>query len=266
MNIKEELCVGFCSGLDVRKSKAGLVIGTPFERGDGDRIGFYLTQRADGAWRLEDDGIACASLIASGVDLLNGERAAEFGRMLASAAASFDPDSLFITSDWLAEEDVVPTALRFVGLLMRISELQMLHPDKIGSTFKDDVKTAISRHFAGSADIAWDAPVSENMKDFIADALVNHAGTSAAIFIASTDTRIYEAVMARALSKAAQRDTHIKFIAVLESERSKSITVKAQQRARNYLDASPSFQGDVGGAMSRIADLLNLPPSPSPVH
>ncbi len=266
MNIKDKLCAGFCAGLDVRPVKSGLVIGTPFERGDGDRIGFYLAQRADGEWRLEDDGMTAASLIASGVDLRHGERAAEFARMLTSADAAYDPETLLITSKWLTDGEVAHAALRFVGLLMRVYELQMLHPDKVENTFKEDVKAAISQHFGKTTSVVWNCPVSDTMTDFIADAIISHHGKNAAIFIANADTRIYEAVMARALSKAAQRDGHIKFIAVLESERSKSISLKAQQRARNYLDAAPSFAGDISGAMSRIADILNFTPTEARLH
>jgi len=54
----------------------------------------------------------------------------------------------------------------------------------------------------------------------------------------------------------------LRVAAVLESERTKGLSMKAQQRARNHLDAAPSFQGDIQGAMDKLAELA----APSVLH
>lgn len=266
MNLKAQLCASFCEGIEVQQVKAGLVVGTPFERGDGDRIGFYLVPGVDKRWRLEDDGMTVASLIASGVDIQSGERSADFKRMLSVSNVVFDPDSMLISSEWLEEKDISAASLRFVSLLLRLPELQMLHPDKISDTFREDVRNEISKYFGSERSLSWDAPVSPKLNDFQADAVLTDGNCQVAIFIATSDTRIYEAVMARALHKVDRSDVSIRFAAVLESERPKGISIKAQQRARNYLDAAPSFRGDALGAMARIADLIPKRNPISPLH
>lgn len=255
MNIRDTLCAAFCAGLQIHKVPAGLAVGTPFDRGDGDKIGFYLIKGPGNTWRLEDDGMTVAMLVASGVDIETGERAVEFERMLAVASAVYDREGGDVHTAWLASEDVPAAALRFTSLLIRVMELNMLHPEKVAHTFRQDVLAALHQRFDHRADVEEGTSVLPELREFQADAMLNMAGAEPlAVFIATSDARIHEAVAARALARYQFRRP-LRVAAVIDGERSKYITVKAQERARNYLDAAPSFIGDEAASMTRIEEM-----------
>lgn len=257
MNIAEGLCRSFCEGVEVHAVPAGLAVGTPLVKPDGDRIGFYLINGNDGTWRIEDDGLTVPLLISSGVDVRTGERSSEFEEMLALAGATFDGEEGELHTDWLPSESIPRAALRFASLLLRLCDLAMLHPDKVQRTFKEDALAAIRQTFAGRAELEEDTGVDRRLSDFKADAVLRHPGLPAlAVFVATSDNRIYEAILARSLAKL--NGIPLKVAALIESERRSSISAKVQQRARNYLDASPSFEGDRDGAMRKLAETIGL--------
>lgn len=204
-------------------------------------------------------------LIASGVNVESGERSGEFGRLLNEAHAEYDPTSGTIRTSWLQGTEIAGAALRFTALLIRVFELRMLHPEKVASTFREDVIAAIRDRFEGRVEIDIDAPVAPELAEFVADVVLTSPDSEpVAIFIATGDTRIYEAVMMRTIARY-RLQKKVRVAAVLESERPKGVSVKAQQRAHNYLDASPSFSGDQAGAMTRIEEMLIGSP-PAPMH
>lgn len=260
MNIADGLCRAFCEGIEIHNVPAGIAVGTPLVRPDGDRIGFYLIQNEAGLWRIEDDGFAVPLLVGSGVDIEEGERSAEFSDTISQAGATYIDGEL--RTGWLAEDAVPNAALKFTSMLLRIYDLVMLHPDRVRKTFMQDAMLAIREAFNGIAQISESAPISSGLDDFKADAILQHAGLpSLAVFIGTSDNRIYEAILARQLAK--QFGHKIKVAALLESEKPPGITLKVQQRARNYLDASPSFFGDKEGAMQRLIETLGVETLPS---
>lgn len=256
MNLRDKLCAAFCESLQIHEVPAGLAVGTPFDRGDGDKVGFFLIRGPNGQWRIEDDGMTVAMLSASGVDVGSGERASEFQRMLMASGASYDAESGELHTAWLRDEDIAAAALRFTGLMVRILELQMLHPAKVANTFREDVLCALRRQFQDKPVVIHeDWPILPDIREFLADAvLVTPNRNSLAVFIATSDARIHEAVAARTLAK--YRFNHaVQVATVIDAERSKYISIKAQQRARNYLDAAPSFVGDEVGSMLRLEEM-----------
>jgi len=255
MNLKEQLCAAFCAGLQIHEVPAGLAVGTPLAKGDGDLVGFYLISGKNGLWRVEDNGMTVAMLTASGVDVESGERAVEFNRMLAEAGAAYDAEHGELHSDWLEPEAIPAAALRFSALLIRVVDLQLLHPDKVANTFREDVLAALHKRFDDRAVLEEDTSLLPELREFQADAVLTAAGADPlAVFIATSDARIHEAVAARALAKY-QFHRAVRVAAVIDAERSKYITLKAQQRARNYLDAAPSFVGDEAASMTRIEEM-----------
>jgi hypothetical protein len=260
MNIADELCRTFCKGIEVHSVPAGLAVGTPLVRPDGDRIGFYLVRGEAGSWRIEDDGFTVPLLIGSGVDIQEGERAVQFEQMLEMAGATCDDGEL--RTNWLAENAIPDAALRFTSMLLRLCDLAMLHPDRVRRTFKEDALAAIRKTFEGLAEIEEDAPVAARLSDFKADAVLRHVGfPPLAVFVGTSDNRIYEAILTRQIAKL--NSIPVRVAAILESEKPPSVSLKVQQRARNYLDASPSFAGDPEGAMNRLLETSGIEVAPS---
>jgi hypothetical protein len=136
----------------------------------------------------------------------------------------------------------------------------LLHPDKVRRTFKEDAIAAFRKYFDGIASVEEDRPVAYAVSDFHADILLNFANSAPlAVFIATADNRLYEAMLARSLARNMMLDVRV--AALLETERGSTISTKVQQRARNYLDASPSFKGDEQGAMGKFAEMLGMSPT-----
>jgi hypothetical protein len=90
--MKDELCRAFCNEISVKEVPAGLAIGTPFRRGDGDRVAFYVVRDAalPGLARLEDDGETIPYLEACGVDFGTQTRMKAFESLLSEHAAEYD--------------------------------------------------------------------------------------------------------------------------------------------------------------------------------
>lgn len=255
MNVREELCAAFCAGLQIHEVPAGLAVGTPFDRGDGDKVGFFLVRGAENLWRVEDDGMTIAMLVASGVDITAGERAIELQRMLIAAGASYDSENGELHTGWLEDGEIPAAALKFTALMARILELKMLHPMKIANTFREDVMAALYSRFNGRAVINEDVGVLPEIHEFLADAVLSAPGVDPlAIFIATSDARVSEAVAARALARY-RYGRKVQVATVIDGERSKYISLKAQQRARNHLDAAPSFIGGEEASMVRLEEV-----------
>lgn len=254
MNVKDALCRAFCDTVQVNEVPDGLAIGTPFARYDGDLVGFFLIRGADGLVRIEDDGMTLPGLIASGLDLSRGSRAQELEGMLKSAGAVFDQESCGIYTPWMQEEEIAGAALRFTSLMLRISDLQMLHPDKVTNTFYDDVMGDIERRFASKVNVVEKSPITADLPDFVADAIITGpGGPPLAVFVAVSDARVFDAVMGRTLARHVH-NVPVRVAAILEQERGSRLSLKAQQQARNYLDASPSFRAP--GAMIRLEEMV----------
>ena len=143
--MKEELCRAFCDGLTVTEVPAGLAVGTPFRRPDGDTIGFYVVgPDATGRYHVEDDGFTMANLEALGADLETATRADTFHALLREYGAVYEEALGTLASGPLAQSEVAPAALRFAALLLRLQDLAFLTPERVASTFREEAVRAIS--------------------------------------------------------------------------------------------------------------------------
>ena len=138
---KRTLCEAFCGELEVTDVPAGLAVRTGFQMKSGDAIGFYIVRAAfdRSQYRVEDSGLIVPELESCGVDLDRGTRADAFKRLLAEHEAEYDVDTFEIRSQWVSEADLPEVALRFISLLLRIQDLELLTPGQVESAFREDV-------------------------------------------------------------------------------------------------------------------------------
>jgi hypothetical protein len=255
--IKEELCEAFCGELEVRTVPAGVAVRTGFYANDGDAIGFYVTRHPerDGYYRLEDSGLIIPALEAAGVNLDSGARAEAFSKLLKEYHAEFDDDSFELHSGYVSQDDVAGEAMRFIALLLRIRDLELLSQETVKSVWSDDAEAALKKHFAGKAPVEFHVPVSEQFPDFIVDAVIRpHTGDPVAVYFATSDSKVDEAVMLWMEKRWSKQS--IKVAVLLEKEKPPQIGGRSLRRAMNRLDAIPTFRGDEFGAMTRIGDLV----------
>jgi hypothetical protein len=254
--IKDELCEAFCGELEVRNVPAGLAVRTGFYAGDGDAIGFYITRHPEQEYysRLEDSGLIIPALEAAGINLESGVRAEAFKKLLKEYHAEFDEDTLELHSGYVSQNDVPAEAMRFIALLLRVRDLELLSQETVKNAWSEDAEAALKRYFENKASIEFRVPVSPELPDFIADAVIRpRFGDSVAVYFATSDSKVDEAVMLWMEKRWAKRN--LKVVALLEKERPPQIGARALRRALNRLDATTSFRGDEMGALMKIGDL-----------
>jgi hypothetical protein len=256
---KEMLCEAFCQDLDVASVPVGLVVRTGFMARDGDAIGFYLTRHPQlpGQWRVEDSGLVIPMLEAAGVNLESGARAQAFHRLLDEYSASFDADALELHSEYVAEQDLPAEALRFVALLLRVQDLELLSTESVASTFRDDVVAALDRHIAKHASIAYKVAPHESLREYEVDALISYEGNALALYLGTSDERVNEAVILR--MEISQRKSEIKVALMLEREKPSQINNRSLRRAMNRLDATTVYRDVEFGSLSRLAAMVGVP-------
>jgi len=251
MNIQQALCDAFCDGITVSSVPAGLAVSTSFEDASGDRIGFYLT-RHGAQWRIEDDGSLVPTLVATGVNVFKGTRAHLFKTLLTQGRIEFDEETSELRTPLLNDEDVPSAAMRFVALLIRVASLSTTHPDKVSANFRDDALSRINKDLGGSFEIKVDEPLNEALAEFDPDVLLLSTNkVPVAVFIASSDPRIYEALLMHVTAEKEKQA--VKVVTLIDREGSKLTSKKLRQRARNHLVAAPEFYGAEGEAIARLA-------------
>jgi len=255
---KQLLCDAFCQDLDVSHVPAGLVVRTGFMTRDGDAVGFYVTRHpADSQlWRVEDSGLVIPMLEAAGVNLDSGARAIALHRLLMEYGAAFDDEAMELHSEYVSEADLPSEAMRFVALLLRVQDLELLNTETVASTFREDVVADLDRLIAKRATIQYRATPHRLLKDFEADALIQKGGTTLALYFATTDERVNEAVILWMESK--ERSAGLKVALMLEREKPPQINNRSLRRAMNRLDATTVYRGDEIGSMSRVASLVGM--------
>lgn len=250
--MKTELCRAFCDEISVKEVPIGLAISTAFRRSDGDAVGFYVVRDKSraGFARLEDDGTTVPYLEASGVDFETQTRAVAFQELLVEYDAEFDDDEAVIRTRTMRENDLPRAAMRFVALLLRLSDFLLLRQEHVESAFKEDAAKRIKEAVGDKARIEENEPVSARLKEVTPD-LVLRAGSRnpVAVFLANSAQRVNDAIFLQmaALYEAKQP---VSVIALLERET--SISRELRQRAANRLTTLPVYTGDEEAAIQRI--------------
>lgn len=252
---KEQICEAFCSDLVVTDVPAGLAVRTSFMASDGDAIGFYVTRHPSDQtkFRVEDSGMVIPMIEANGVNLDGGPRALAFHRLLEEYGASYDPEAMELYTEYVSESDLPAEAMRFVALLLRVQDLELLTQENVENTFKADVSEELRRVFDGKAALTFHAPPTLGLAEFEADVVINSENNpTLAVYVATTDQRVDEAVMLWMENRF--KKAGVKVALVLEKEKPAQISNRSLRRAMNRLDATPVFRGgDVQAAMERIA-------------
>ncbi len=250
--MKEELCKAFCNEVSVREVPAGLVISTPFRRSDGDAIGFYVTRTDSlpGMMRLEDDGETIPYLEACGVDLETQTRAKAFESIMMEHEAYYDKDEAIIHTQYMRETDVPRAALRFVALMLRLSDFILLSQEHVESSFREDAVKRIREVIGDRAAISEAEPVSPKLAEVTPDLVIRGPGrTPVAVFLGQTVLRVYDAVLLQ-MAALYEAKEPLAVIALLEAE--SSVSREMRQRAANRLAAVPVYKGDEVAAIQRI--------------
>ncbi len=250
--MKQELCRAFCDEISVREVPTGLAVSTAFRRSDGDAVGFYVVRNQDapGLAHLEDDGETIPYLEAAGVDFETQTRSKAFEAILSEYGADFDQDEAVIRTDEMPERDLPRVAIRFVQLLLRLSDFLLLTQEHVESAFREDAKRRVREAVGDRAEILDDEPVSPRLREVTPDMVLRaHGRDPVALFIAQSAQRVNDAIFLQ-MAALYEAKEPISVIALLEAEI--SVNRDLRQRAANRLTAVPVYRGDEEAAVHRI--------------
>lgn len=249
--MREELCNAFCNEISVKEVPAGLSVSTAFRRTDGDPIEFYIAKGpATGLARLEDDGKTVPYLEACGVDFETQTRAKAFETLLIEYGAEYDSAEAVIHTPFMRDAEVPRAAIRFVALLLRLSDFLLLTQEHVESTFKEDATKRIKDAIGARAVVSEGEAVSERLKEVTPDLVIRPPNRApVAIFLGQSPQRVYEAIF---LQMAALYEARMDVAVVALLEEESSISREMRQRAMNRLAAVPVYRGDEDAAIHRI--------------
>ena len=250
--MKEELCSAFCQELEVVKVPAGLAVGTAFQKSDGDNVGFYVIGPDEaGMYRVQDDGTTVPYLEACGADLGIEARAEAFNAILTEYGVTCDEATYEITSGSIPWASVPKAGLKLVAALLRLQDLVLMTRERAESTWVQEAKRDIEQAAAGRASIEYDAPVSAELSDYPADAVLRAQNRPpVAVFFGTGDSKVYEALL---LQSGARYEYRIDVQVVVVLEKDNGVTKKARLRADNHLIV-PRYRGAERDAIGRIIE------------
>jgi hypothetical protein len=248
--VKDQICRAFCSDLSVREIDSGFAISTPYDDVYGDPIGFYALAKEGDEYTLIDNGSTMAFIEAAGATVGSGTRHEVFNSLLAEYGANYNEDRGELSIPSVLLTDVPKASLRFMALLLRLKDLLLLTRERVESTFREDVITALREKLRDAAVISEDEAVSERLLDVIPDLVLRAPNRDpVALFIATSDQKVSEAIY---LQMAAQHEAKTPLIVVAMLEHEGSVKGPLRQRADNRLDAVPRYRKDEHQAIDRV--------------
>jgi hypothetical protein len=252
--MKDALLEAFRHDLTVVPVPAGLAVGTAFRKSDGDAIGFYVTgPDANGLYRVQDDGATVPYLEACGADLGTSSRAEAFRDILDEYELAYDESTLEIASEPIPKADVPKAGLRLVAALLRLQDLLLMTRERAERTWVDEVKRDLERQArAFDFTIDYDAPVSKELGDYPADAVLKSSGRPpVAVFWGTNDAKIYEALLLQAGARYEAR-TDVQIVVILDKDT--SVSKKARVRADNHVIV-PRYLDAKRDAVARVVEV-----------
>lgn len=255
------LCEAFCRDVAVRKVPRGWAVQTPFDSASGDALGFYLVCDSQNFYHVEDDGTSVAFLEAMGINLRSGTRAEAFNALLREYKISYDQQSGELRSRGVDESEIGAAALGFMAMMLRLQDFSLMHPVTVGTTFKEDARSAIEGRFSRIAEVRHEEAIGGKFENYVADAIVMVKGRQpVAIYYGTANDKVNEAVILwMEVHHVVRAGPQV--VLLLETPQPRGITGRALARAHNYLDAIAVFRGEEASAVERIARCVDEAPS-----
>ena len=244
MNVLKDICGTFCDGLGLREVPIGYAIQTPLRSPDGDAIAMYVRRSKDmpGLVRLEDDGGTIAALQEEGFGLDSEQRHEEFQAMLTEHGALFDEAEYVIHTEYMSEERVAAAFLKFMSLLLRVSDLRLLSRERVRDTFKADVQAFVEETFNSLAKVERDVPPGSALSDYVPDVVVRGPSATLAIYAGTSEVKALEAfVLWQELLR--QGVTDIQPMVVFETAKPGQVKARTMSRLMNSDVALASMEG-----------------------
>jgi Domain of unknown function DUF1828 len=250
VNLKKAICEAFCSQVEVSEFAGGYAVGTPYFAKDGDRVGMYVMGTNGGPYRIMDNALTVSFLESAGATLENAHRREIFVNLLSEYSAQYNEEDGELYIEQVSESVLPKAVLNFTALLLRVNDLSWLSSEKVRSTFKEDVKNALSARIGQSVKMTENEPVTEALKDITPDLSFYPLNREPiALFLVANDARLWEAIHLKMVATHEQKSP-LSVVAILEKEN--SVTTKVRIQADNRLDAIPRYGDEKKAAIDRV--------------
>jgi hypothetical protein len=257
--VKQEICQAFCDSVTVTELPCGFGISTTLFEIEGDPAGLYAVgPDRSGRWKLEDAGRLLPALIASGYDISTESRKAALAGILETADAQFDDEALEIVTGPISKADIPKRAIQLLVALARVSDLVRMTTERVRSTFKEDVRAALTSMLPTNVEIHERAAATETSADLHADLVLRQIGrVPVALYLAQNDLSLVEAMLLRSET---QGSVGVRPLVFAMLEREKDISRHTRTRAANRLDAVGIYEGDEKQAVARVVEFVTNAP------
>lgn len=173
----------------------GFAIKSPFDWFMGEPITFYARTQ-DGRARFEDSGVLVADLEGMGVDFDSESRREVLHTLLKEYGIQFDEEESMFVTNWTPPSRLGAEATNYLAFLNRVQDLLFLNKQRVKSTFKEDLLSAIEERFEGEATISQNESPIAKLPQSTVDILVTfHEGNKLAIFPATSELKAYQAML-----------------------------------------------------------------------
>lgn len=231
MNVQNSICSSFCSGLSVREIPLGYAIKTPFSWLHGEPLVVFGEVDRDMV-RMRDSGDTLMFLEDVAGDLTMDSRIDAMREIALEHGVQFDEDNALFVSDWVDKSQLGDSAVRFMSFLNRLQDVALLHKERATSIFREELIDAVRERFEGRYHVGVREPISADHREYTADLIVRAENVQAAIYAATTDVNVLEALLAEhVFSKTAGLQTIP--IVVFENFMQSKVSLKTRRRAMN---------------------------------
>jgi hypothetical protein len=195
MNMQAQICEAVCKGFRVREVPIGYAIAAPVEWINGDKIRFFARIEGERG-RLEDDGSTVFELEGSGIEVLSGNRRVLLGQLLDEHSVEFDEEESLFRTPWVAASEVAKLVPQFSAFMTRVQDLSFLSRDRVESTFKEDLASALRASAGRGVEVLLNVPPVPSLPVYLADIVIkSQSGKTVAIFPVTSDVSVLRAVL-----------------------------------------------------------------------
>lgn len=231
MSAKKDICMAFCDGLSVRKIPLGYAIKTPFSWLDGEPL-LVFGEEEGGQIRMRDSGDTLIQLEDVAGDLSLPTRVEAMQEIASAHGVIFDEKNSLFSSQWVDRSQLGESAIRFMSFLNRLQDMALLSRERVSNAFREELTEAIMHHFSGKYDVSVREPVSPEHKEYTADILIRGAQIQAAIYAATAEVNVLEALLTEQVFDDDKTIKTIPFV-IFEDLLNSKVSVRTRRRALN---------------------------------
>jgi len=233
MNVQSDICAAFCDQLSIREVPIGYAIKTPFSWLQGEPL--VVFGEVDGNLvRMRDSGDMLISLEDEAGDLSSDTKSEAMIEIALAHGVKFDEDNSLFASEWVDRSHLGDSAIRFMSFLNRLQDVALLSRERVANAFREDLIEAIRERFEGRFQIDFREPISPDHPEYTADVIIRTAQRQAAIYAATTEVNVLEALLAEQVFSETVGDgpKMIPFV-VFEDFMQSKVSMKTRRRAMN---------------------------------